>query len=44
MKLKTYEDGRKEERELWITKFKEYSCIKNDKWFLDWIKEKEIKK
>ncbi len=28
--------------EMWINKFKEYSCIKNDKWFLDFVKSLDI--
>jgi len=29
----------KKERDRWIKKFNEYSCIKNDKWYLDWLEE-----
>ena len=32
----------KERDELWIKKFDKYSCIKNNKWYLDW--KKSIKK
>lgn len=32
-----YEEGKKEERNRWIEKFKEYACIKDDGWFLDWV-------
>ena len=37
--LKGWNDGKREERERWIKKFKEFACLKDDGWFIKWLEE-----